>query len=103
MAKHRNSSQVKNITRLAIKNVEDIEEIYYTKERRFAELSKDIERGRDNLQLRKEHDKLSSELDTLGENLRISEEELFAQLKVDGSWKAKLIGCSWRSWRARRY
>ena len=94
---------VKKNTRLAIKRVQDIEEIYYTMEQRFAELSRCIDRGQATLQQQKEYDKLSSQLDSLAENLTSSEDELFAQLKADGSWKAKLIGYWWRSWRQRRY
>jgi hypothetical protein len=102
-AKHRNSSQAKKNTRQAIRNVQDIENIYYTKEKRFAELSKYMDSGRANLQLQEERDKLSNELSSLGESLISSEEDLYAQLKEDGSWKAKLIGYWWRSWRPRRY
>ena len=96
-------AMVKKNTRLAIKKVQDIEERYYTKEQRFAELSKCTYSGQATQQQQKEHNKLSSELNSLGENLMSSEDELFAQLKADGSWKAKLIGYWWRSWRRRRY
>ena len=101
--KHRNSSPAKGNIRLAMKKVHDIENKYYAKEKRFAKLSKYFNRGGANLQLQGELNKLADELASLGENLIVSEKDLWAQLQEDGGWKARLIGYWWRSWRSRRY
>lgn len=95
---------VKTNTRLAIRKLQDIEEAYFTKDERYAKLSKLINsHGVHSLQLQKELDDLRQDLDILGENLVSSEEQLFAQLKADGSWKAKLISYWWRWLRRRQY
>ena len=92
----------KNV-RLAIEEVRDIENKYRAKEKRFAELSKSLDSSGNNLQLQWERDNLSRELNRLGEDVINSEENLMAQLKENGTWKAKLIGYCWRSWRSRHY
>ena len=93
---HRNRRLAKKNIRQAMKRVQTIEDSYSYTEKSFTELSRYLARGGTSLQARQEHDRLQKELDSLADELFISEQDVRVQIQENGSWEARLIGYWWR-------